>query len=106
MVELAELIEKFETALPAHKASLHLTHNEHRDYYQSVEEWARDNGEGTGNCFFEWVSDAERAAAVAGDSVWMLHWYPDTPVGFNCIAASSLLALFRALSDKVQEKRS
>lgn len=73
---------------PEHKGALRLTHNEHKNYYQTVEEWCRDN-EGDG-CVFEWVSPAERAAAIRNDSVWVLQWYPDTPVGFCALAASTL----------------
>jgi hypothetical protein len=32
--------------------------------------------------------------------VWILHWYPDTPVGFHSIGASSLDALKDYLSSE------
>lgn len=78
------------TWLPTHKAGLHLTHNEHRCYYQSVEQFGKDGPA-------DWVSDEERERAIAADEVWCLQWYPETPVGFNAIAASSLEALREAL---------
>jgi len=70
--------------LPAHKCGLHLTHNEHRDVYETVEEFYEPD---------DFVSPEEWGKAVAEDSVWVLQWYPNTPVGFYKIAASTLDAI-------------
>ncbi len=70
---------------PIHKAGLHLEHNAYRNYYQTIEEGLAEEA---GN----WISPAERAHALATESIWTLHWYPNTPVGFNQIAASTLEA--------------
>jgi hypothetical protein len=70
--------------LPEHKCGLFLSHNEHRDVYETIEEFY-DVG--------DFVSLAEWRKAIAEDSVWVLHWYPNTPVGFNRIAASTLDAI-------------
>jgi hypothetical protein len=78
--------------LPKHKCSLHLTHNQHKDYYETLERWL-DSREGTDQAEFDWVSPEEREKAIREDSVWELQWYPDTPVGSYSIAASSLEAL-------------
>ena len=76
--------------LPKHKCGLYLSHNEHRDVYETVEEFYE----------VEWfVSTEEWNKAVAEDSVWVLHWYPNTPVGFNRIAASTLDAIKQALKE-------
>lgn len=80
---------------PEHKASLTLTHNEHRDYYESVEDWEAFHDDGT----VDWLSQEQRAKAIETDSVWCLQWYPDTPVGFCRLFAADLEALeahFRA----------
>lgn len=45
----------------------------------------------------DWVSPEEREAAVAQNSLWSIQWYPDTPVGFHRLQASSLAALIAAL---------
>jgi hypothetical protein len=79
--------------LPEHKCGLYLTHNEHRDSYEGVEEWIVDQETFGGQSRFDWTSPEEREKAIRDDSVWVLQWYPNTPVGFNCIAASSLDAL-------------
>ncbi len=83
--------------LPPHKASLHLTHNEHRNYYQSAAAWIEEQETFGGGPTFDWVSPEEREKAIRDDSVWVLHWYPETPVGFCCLAASSLEALQAAV---------
>ncbi len=77
--------------LPEHKCGLHLSHNEHRDVYETIENFY-DPG--------DFVSEEEWLKAVAGDSVWVLHWYPNTPVGFNRIAASTLEAIEAKLKEK------
>ena len=80
--------------LPEHKCGLHLSHNEHRDVYETVEEFYEAD-------FF--VSPEEWHKAVAEDSVWVLQWYPDTPIGFNRIAASTLEAIEIKLREKTHE---
>ena len=86
--------------LPEHKCGLYLTHNEHRDSYESIEAWIVDQETFGGCSRFDWVSPEEREKAIKADSVWVLQWYPNTPVGFNCIAASSLDALRDSLSNE------
>ena len=77
--------------LPKHKCGLHLDHNEHRNYYQTVEE-----------CYDpeDFVSEDEWLKAIKEDSVWVLHWYTNTPVGFTRIAASTLEAIEAKLKEK------
>lgn len=70
--------------LPEHKCGLHLSHNEHRDVYETIEEFYDAE---------DFVSPEEWNKAVSADSVWVLHWYPNTPIGFIRIAASTLDAL-------------
>lgn len=70
--------------------SLHITFNEHAGYYEPVEQWVADRTE---QDWLTWVSDAERDKAIRENSVWTCQWYPDTPVGFCVLAASSFEAL-------------
>lgn len=74
--------------LPEHKCGLHLSHNEHRDVYEAVEEFYETE---------DFISPEEWHKAVAEDSVWVLHWYPDTPIGFHRVAASTLDAIKESL---------
>ncbi|PWJ88452.1 hypothetical protein C8D77_111175 [Mesorhizobium loti] len=80
---------------PEHKASLTLHHDDHKSVYQPVAEWIAEQEEG-GNCWFEWVSSEQRQKAIDTDSVWTLQWYPNTPVGFNALAAADLDVLLEA----------
>ena len=76
--------------LPEHKCGLHLSHNEHRDVYETIHDFYDVD---------DFVSPEEWHEAVAKDSVWVLHWYPETPIGFIRIAASTLEALEVSLKE-------
>ena len=88
------MTDEFLSKLPKHEASLHLTHNQHKDYYETVSE-AIDNGTHgyTVDC---WVSEEQRLKAIATNECWTLHWYPDTPVGFCLLSAADLAPLLEA----------
>jgi len=75
---------------PDHKAGLMLMHNEHRGYYESADEWMKDNEE-----IYEWPSDDAKKKAIETDSIWTLTWYPATPVGSYSIAAPTLEELLQ-----------
>lgn len=77
--------------LPEHKCGLHLSHNEHRDVYETIEQFYDAE---------DFISPDEWQKALAEDSVWVLHWYPETPIGFHCIAASTLEAIETKLKEK------
>ena len=81
--------------LPKHKCGLYLTHNEHKDFYESAEEWIADRQ-------FEddFVSPEEMQKAIQEDSIWRLQWYPETPVGFYSVAAASLEAIEAAIRER------
>ena len=74
--------------LPEHKCGLYLEHNAHKDVYETIEEFY-DPG--------AFVSEKERLKAVETNSVWKLQWYPDTPIGFYVVCASTLDAIEEAI---------
>jgi hypothetical protein len=77
--------------LPPHKCGLHLTHNDHKNMYLSVEEnHSKD----------QFVNEAEWDKAIREDSVWSLQWYPETPIGFHILCASSLEAIEQAVKEQ------
>jgi hypothetical protein len=80
--------------LPPHKCGLYLEHNAHKDVYYTVEQHYNPD---------RFVSMEEWDKAVREDSVWTLQWYPDTPIGFYLIAASSLEAIQQALKENKYE---
>lgn len=73
---------------PEHECGLSLEHNPHKNYYQSVQQYV-DDYERMG-CEFEWVSETERLESIAKGELWVLQWYPNTPIGFNRLAACNL----------------
>lgn len=84
--------------LKGEHSSLSLSFNElHAPNYQTAEEFLRDNPEDDA----DWSSAEEREKAIQTNSVWRLQWYPDTPVGFHAVQASSLGAIFAALGKEV-----
>jgi hypothetical protein len=69
--------------------------NPHAAVYMTVEQWLAAEA-ARGNTL-DWVSAEERDRAVRLDSLWITHWYPNTPVSFQQVAASSLLVLQAAM---------
>lgn len=43
-------------------------------------------------CRIDWASEEERLRAIRENSVWIIQWYPHTPVGFYCVGASTFEA--------------
>jgi hypothetical protein len=81
---------------PKHDASLHLTHNDHKSVYETVQEY-RETREVEDH---EWASAEQRDKAYATGELWELQWYPDTPVGFYVLYAAD----FDALMDAVEKR--
>lgn len=79
--------------LPEHKCGLYLEHNVHRDYYETIEKAVLDEDQNCGN---SWVSPEEREKALLTGELWTLQWYPETPIGFHRLAASTLDTLLEA----------
>lgn len=77
---------------PKHEASLHLTHNQHKSYYETVQD-AIDNGT---HGYDDWVSEEQKQKAIETNECWTLQWYPDTPVGFCLMSAADLDVLLEA----------
>lgn len=74
-----------ELIFPQHECGLYLTHNQHRDYHQTLSEYIQDH---------ELEEDFENAKtmarAIETDELWELQWYPHTPVGFIRVVAPTL----------------
>ena len=85
---------------PPHAASLHLTHNDHKSYYRTVAESIEDGDHGYEHrC---WVSDEQKAKAIATNECWTLQWYPDTPIGFCILSAADLDVLLHRANESVR----
>ena len=69
--------------LPKHKASLHITHNDHTTNYESVKDYL-DN---------EWFNDESeeiKKSCIDANEIWELQWYPDTPIGSYRVIGATL----------------
>ena len=79
---------------PKHKAGMFISHNEHLGYYQNIEEAICEVDEK------DWVNEEEKRRALETGNIWRLQWYPETPVGFYTIVASTLEACLEGASDR------
>jgi hypothetical protein len=67
------------------KAGVHLTVNQYKDYYQSIEEAiaeARERDAGD-------ISDDMEYRMIQTGQFWELQFYPNTPVGFYVVYGTS-----------------
>ena len=72
-------------SLPPHKCGLTIYHNPHKNGHQSVEEFVS-------GCDYdddEWATEDSRQRASDTDELWVMQWYPETPIGFVRIAAAT-----------------
>ncbi len=76
---------------PQHKGSLSLYHNEHKSVYVSVKDAIETKDLGYQDD--QWISAEEKQRAIDTDECWSLQWYPETPVSFIVVSASTLEAL-------------
>jgi len=81
---------------PKHKGELILTHNAHKSNYETVGQYI-DNHVRMGNDITDdFASPEELVRAVESNELWHAQWYPDTPIGFLSVYASTLEALQEA----------
>lgn len=88
---MSELLNLF----PAHKCSLTLEHNPHKNNYESIQQYC----ENLAQFDFDddtWVSLEQKQKAIQRDCFWELHWYPRTPIGFYKLWACDLDVLLMA----------
>lgn len=90
--------------LPKHKCSLTITHNEHKDYYQTAKDEIEKWDDPEMNYLIEWSSPESKQKAIETDEIWCMTWYPNTPIGFYSIATSNLEELLE-FSNKYSEEQ-
>ena len=80
-----DIIREFVALLPPHKCGLFITHNEHRDYYETVEQFLEK---------FDLHPDEviDLPTMIATDEVWQVLVYPDTPIGSYAVYGPTLEA--------------
>ena len=88
--------------LPSHKAGVYLTHNQHKDYYESIQDHINEYASIDADDF---VSPEDMQKCIDTDELWELQWYPETPIGFHKVNGSSLeIVLKRAMEIDAQLK--
>lgn len=40
--------------------------------------------------YFDWINEDEHELALNQNTVWVLHWYPNSPVAFRALGAADL----------------
>jgi hypothetical protein len=73
---------KLQKLLSLSKCTVHLTVNQHRNYYETVQD--RINDLGSMECPVE-IEDEILAVMISTDTMIELQFYPDTPIGSYCI---------------------
>lgn len=90
-----ELQEKLLGLLKGEFSHLSIEFNSHACNYFDVAE-AIETGYYD---YTDWVSEVEKKLASEMNKVWVIQWYPNTPVGFHAIAASTLEACIAAIGN-------
>lgn len=81
---------------PKHKAGLSLEHNEHLNYYATVEDECINNSLYAKE---HWISEDQYWKAIETNECWALTWYPDTPVGYCLYRAADLDELLKFVDE-------
>jgi len=80
-------MDALKTLLARCKCGVYLTVNEHRDSYDTPEQWLDELG--GRECPPE-ISEEVRAGILSGGNIVELQFYPDSPVGFYVIVHHDL----------------
>lgn len=70
---------------PAHKCALSLTHNDHRNVYETLTDYIANR-----DLAGDFVCAEAMQRAIDTDEIWELQWYPETPIGSHLVAAPTL----------------
>ena len=70
-----------------------LEHNPHKAVYQSVEDFIN------GNPFYSDLDVGNKKKCIEADEIWILQYYPHTPIGFHVILSHSWEDLKEQMND-------
>jgi hypothetical protein len=76
------------------KCAVHITCNQHKNYYESVEQYMEDN---KADCAEDVLSEM-----IKRDTVIEIQYYPITPVGFNIIYHYDLETALKAAIESIK----
>ena len=60
-----------------------IEHQPHATIYMPLQEYLAEE-------FAFDITDEDKAECIRTGHLWVIHWYPNTPVGFNCVGAPTL----------------
>jgi hypothetical protein len=93
--------ERFRALRDMPCVALHLSRNDHATSYQSAEERIKD-GENDLADYFRGTDPAELQRMKDTNTIWTLHWYPDTPIGFCTSHGATLEAAIDAVKGSTE----
>lgn len=86
---------KFEGKIPSHM-SCEITHNEHKNYYNTIKEYLDSLKNGERPPLNE-LSDEEYHRCIKTDELWQIRWHPITPISSNVVYAPTLEECFKKI---------
>lgn len=88
--------ERYRWLRDSQACALHIEHNDHHTVYESAEAKIRWQENDPKADYFGDVPEDEKKKMIEADSIWTVHIYPNTPVGFNVYHAATLDAAIDA----------
>jgi hypothetical protein len=85
--------ERFRLLRDLQCVALHLHRNDHATDYRSAKEKIED----CDSSYYDGTEPAELQRMKDTNTIWTLHWYPDTPIGFCKSHGATLEAALDAL---------
>lgn len=70
--------------------NLTIEHNPHKSFYENAGEYIGDKFANDAWGDDDFVSIEDKQKCIETNDFWTIQWYPDTPVGFCYIVASTL----------------
>jgi hypothetical protein len=92
MEHIDALADALLSTLPKHEISLNIEHNPHKTYYEKLADYIRQVSLDEPD---DWTYEGEKEKAIENDEIWILTYFPDTPVGHIKVAASNLSNLLK-----------
>lgn len=72
--------------LPKHIA-LTIEHDHHKVYYETVEQYLQQGDLSNSDV---WISEEDKQFCLENNTLWLVYWYPHTPVGYFNVYGSDL----------------
>ncbi len=89
--EMVEVSALYAFLRDSKACSFQLSHNDHHNMYLSVAD-TLDDAQG----YYDDIDEPTRAKMIETDTIWTLHIYPNTPVGFNVYHSATLDGVIKA----------